>query len=99
MSVPGLLIDPEVVRECGPAVVLWSPACCQPMGPANGTSQWDQPVGPASGASQWGQPVGPASGASQWGQPMGPASGASQWGYLWASSSVGSSELLDAGGF
>ena len=60
MSVPGLLIDPEVVRECGPAVVLWSPACCQPMGPA---------------------------------------SGASQWGYLWASSSVGSSELLDAGGF
>ena len=86
MSVPGLLIDPEVVRECGPAVVLWSPACCQPVGPANG-------------ASQWGQPVGPASGTSQWGQPMGPANGASQWGYLWASSSVGSSELSDAGGF
>jgi hypothetical protein len=52
MSVPGLLIDPEVVRECGPAVVLWSPACRQPVGPASGTSQWGQPVGPASGASQ-----------------------------------------------
>jgi len=73
MSVPGLLIDPEVVRECGPAVVLWSPACRQPVGPASGASQWDQPVGPASGASQGG--------------------------YLWASSSVGSSELSDAGGF
>ena len=64
MSVPGLLIDPEVVRECGPAVVLWSPACCQPVVSASGASQWCQPVV-----------------------------------YLWASSSVGSSELLDAGGF
>ena len=55
MSVPGLLIDPEVVRECGPAVVLWSPACRQPVGPASGASQWGQPRGLSLGFEFRGQ--------------------------------------------